>query len=76
MEHRDYYYARAADCLQAAQRASAPEVQQAYLDIMKHYIEFAELAAQLDEETQEGIFGKDEGAGAVLKVTSRSGNRT
>jgi hypothetical protein len=37
---------RAAECLDAAQRAATPEVRQAYLDLMKQWIELADRTAQ------------------------------
>lgn len=43
------YQARAAECLDAAQRTATPEVRQVYLDLMKHWIELADRKAKLDQ---------------------------
>jgi hypothetical protein len=57
-----YYYLLATRCLEAAQKARDPEVRQAYLDLMKQWIELAErTATQLDQDTAPAtsvIFGQ------------------
>jgi hypothetical protein len=43
-------YARAAECLEATQRAAAPEIRDVYLYLMRRYIELAEAEATLGQE--------------------------
>jgi hypothetical protein len=45
------YYLLASRCLETAQKARVPEIQQAYLDLMKQCIELAERTTmQLDQD--------------------------